>query len=147
MNPTIKQHGGWALKILGVILPALVTGYFSYRSAMHESKARVQQAQAHAEIVKNQAAAGYEILLKAIDRLSATAAENGKEVAELKGRLDGIWASMSRRHGGLGHAGGGRAPASAPDAGDLKTPSIFKKALPKNLDSAYEMRQQESLDF
>lgn len=75
-----KEIGGWVVKVLVVALPALCASYFSYRSASVEAVAKVEAAKA-------QAAAGYEVTVKALERLVLKTEECSRDTAELRGMV------------------------------------------------------------
>jgi len=160
MNPQTKQLASWAGKIAAVILPALVTSYFSYRTALVESGAKVATSSAHAE-------AGYEVTVEALQRLA-------EKVAELRGAvtvLQVVGVPVS------GPVQGGQptpSPQSEPDMGwedeehgdepgavsadDIQAPlpksrrkssgdKAMLKAMPESLGEAYDLKRQNSIKF
>lgn len=129
--PPPNSAMNFVLKAVVVIVPALITSYFSYRSAKVESVAH--------------ASAGYEILLKSVDKLSAVAAENEKNIARLQGHLEAVEHRLDAAHPlGYGATASMPAPPLPAAATILKPLTVFKRPLPRDLDGAFEMNKQNS---
>jgi hypothetical protein len=145
-----KKWLEFSLKVLAVIAPALITSYFSYRTAKVESEAKAN--------------AGYEALVSAVKDLQAAAEKSTTGVAKLEGRLETVErlalqrisapitapASGTIGMGSLGTLGHGSGSGSGSGyVGPLKAPKPAKsemvfeaKELPPDLDSAY--REQKA---
>jgi hypothetical protein len=138
-----SKFWGWAGKAGLILLPALITSYFSYLSAKHESDAK--------------ASAGYEALVNEVKRLQEAAEKSTLGVARLEGRLE-AYEKPVRLSGGsgsiglgsvgtLGHGSGSGSGAGVLKPLDrtklMKPEDLFQKSnLPANLDQAYEQTKK-----
>ena len=118
MGWTIIPKGSlaeWGLKILMVLTPAFATGAYSYYSS------------------KSEANAGYKTLVTRAEELEKTQDSLVKEVAYLRGELDGL---RSRRPMSVG------APKPDPMPTEAPTPTVStpRKPMPRNLDDAVQQK-------
>ena len=120
MGWTIIPKGSlaeWGLKILMVLTPAFATGAYSYYSS------------------KSEANAGYKTLVTRAEELEKTQDSLVKEVAYLRGELDGL---RSRRLGSVSAA----TPKPDPMSSEAPTPTVStpRKPMPRNLDDAVQQK-------
>lgn len=91
----LKRLAGrhWAVTIAVAVLPCVVTGFFTYRQAKVEAQAKVEEAHVKAE-------AGYDALVKAVEKLQTRDEATTKNIAELTGHITVIeaWMMGMRAH-------------------------------------------------
>ena len=147
------------LKVLGILIPAVVTSYFSYRQAIFEL--HVGSAS-----TKNQAQAGYTMLVEAVEKTGKAIDEIAKEMAKLEGRLLSMEARLNTRStesdtalltsapaqrtsvttarvGGVGRGSGSSSirGTSLPVPSASEPKKVFK-SLPKTLDEAVQVQSK-----
>lgn len=127
----------WVIRIGAILLPATASAYVSYR-----------QAKAAVEV---KADAGYDVLLQAVEKLSDTVAQQTETIGYLKGRLDSI--DRALEEGSFPTAEEGEKAEEEPPPPELHPmpdaakKTIFKQELPRDLDGAYQMKQDKAIDF
>lgn len=93
-----KKHLAWAWsgKVAAVLLPALVTSYYSYRSSKYETEMKAEANKARAEVV-------YQTLIDSVDKLSKAVEQSQKALeeerrfsAKVEGRLLAIETFVTR---------------------------------------------------
>lgn len=108
-------------KILLVMLPALISGFFSYKIAVVEANAKTKETSSKADT-------GYTTLVAAVEKLQDRVDALSLENAEMKGYLRGLKVSGSS--------------SIRPPAVESSAPAFKKFELPKNLGSAWEQRAE-----
>lgn len=93
---TYRRQPWWVLLMIATIPPigtGLISGFFSYRSAVVEAKSKAAEA-------KNTAEKGYEETVKAVNILQKHDDDSIKAIAELNGHVKAIeaWMGSMRPH-------------------------------------------------
>lgn len=158
MNPKTKHVGVIVLKIFGVLIPA-ITSYIV-------AKMEVVAANAHAE-------AGYIVSVKALENLASEVDECKVQTAELRGKVSLLQAfGMVPKLASIepeitidqsdeievdeveGAGDGDSVPRVKPTSSEGKVDfpvgkasKISRKPLPRSLNSAYQMQQQQAAAF
>ncbi len=118
----IKRH--WAVKVLLVILPAVVSSIAAYSGASDDAEVQAKVVKDQAERVEDKAESGYQVAVGELERLRAAVARLEGEVSALKRTVRAIGRKPS-----VSVAVSPAAPSMAAPAAPAPLPATLDKAL------------------
>lgn len=83
-----RSDKSWVGTVLAAVLPCLITSFVTYRQSQMETQAKLEEAHIKAE-------AGYDALVKAVEKLQARDEANTRSIYELTGHINAIEALVA----------------------------------------------------